>query len=134
MNNFSIHKTCSLLLVLLFCTFSIGVPILVSACPMMSSMNGSPCCCHHENASKTQAIQSMVHSSCCKAGALAAERNTTEFLLSKEHNDNAVSSVLFIIESPFTSSSLDLCFIQIPNGSPPFVINDIPVHVSSLLL
>ncbi len=134
MKNSFIHKICSLTLALSFCLFSIGVPVLIGACPMMSSAGASHACCLQNNSDHLTTVHSALHSSCCKAGSIAAERNTNEFLQSKESHCNPVPCVLFIVESPNVFSLHNLCFTSLTDHSPPFVLNDIPVRVSSLLL
>jgi|GEM_PF-1528205 len=134
MKNSFIHKICSFTLAFSFCLFSIGVPVILGACPMMSSANSSHACCLQNNSDLGTTVHSALHSSCCKAGSVAAERNTNEFLQSKESHCNPVSPFVFLIESSSTFSIRNLCFTSVANHSPPFVLNDIPVRVSSLLL
>lgn len=122
----------ALALALVFAVFNVGLPIVIYACPMMQQKASAlPCCGDTASRSGVQ-IGVSVDRSCCKT-VVAGQRNTTEFLQTKDHQLHVTVTPLFQHDAAerIAVQSISLRpHITIAVASPP----DIPVLFSSLLI
>jgi hypothetical protein len=125
-------------LALLFCAFTVGVPVVLASCPMMAdgTAPGRASCCA-DAADRTQtSVAAYKNTSCCET-KIAATRNTQEFLQSGA--DHGCTTVLAafpalvapaaLLESPASVSGRARW-----ESSPPPVSADLPVLYSALLI
>ena len=129
------YRTTSLALAMIFTLFSVGLPIVVAACPMTKGGMTTQICCDMGTSAKSQMISSMRNYSCCKT-IVAAERNTTEFIGNQGLYGlvaKAAGMYSILIARPVLPSSTFVISSASPNGSPPSRGN-ILIFVSSLLI
>ena len=134
------YRTSALILALVFCLFNVGLPIVISACPMMrsGSARGSCCIMNEKPAKPTLAVSRS--SSCCRT-VVAANRNTTEFLQSNNHDYHLLkieTLKIAVITSDQITSGVALHYTSSSTrcagtlAHPPD--DDIPILTSSLLI
>jgi hypothetical protein len=117
----------------LFLIFNIGLPVMLSMCPMMDSPR---CTCACQSSSDGGPVLTYVHSSCCTTTFLA-ERNTVPFLGVVKYNPPHCE-VSPVIGGTTAVSVLHyqqhLCSIAISDTGPPGT--EIPLYLmsSSLLI
>jgi hypothetical protein len=115
MTDFLKYRISALLLSTLFLVFNVGLPIVVTACPMHKASMKPSCCVQHSPVTGNH-FRTEKDNSCCKTTILS-ERNTTEFVESKYTADelnstSAVQPVVAIV------TSLDqLAFTLLPTTS-----------------
>ncbi len=117
-----------------FGVFNIGIPILIASCPMVAMMQGRTCpMCDDQDSPTTSKISTEQSTSCC-ATTIVAERNTNEFVQTKERTLDSTHQ-LTLAESPVFA-----CNVLAPastvfqtSPSPPTAV-DIPILISSLLI
>ena len=136
----STYRTSALVLAVLFCLFNIGLPIVVSACPMMKNGKAQGSCCVMKETLAKNTVSLSRNSSCCRT-VVAANRNTTEFLQSSNQNDHLLKieslKLVAVISSDLTASVLVTQHIvsdRILGKLFHPLDDDIPILISSLLI
>ncbi|TAK55532.1 MAG: hypothetical protein EPO24_12065 [Bacteroidetes bacterium] len=128
------YRWVSLGLAAVFCLYTVGLPIIISACPMMSANNGRGSCCA-ELPTDGLKISSTKDTSCCKT-TIAAKPNTSEFVASNLNLLHFNSIIFFAISTVVVNlQSTTTEYTSYVNSSPPlWSVMDIPVVTSSLLI
>ena len=136
MRNQNKYRLIAVLMVFVFSMFNVGLPIVISACPMMMHAPSNLSCCANANDFSGEKLLAQKNTSCCKL-TLAAERNTTEFVQSQ--NQIHLLPKLEIIVPVFVQTyKVEMCSVSlhcsaVDRASPPRH-EDIPIFVSSLLI
>lgn len=134
----STYRTSALILAIVFCLFNVGLPIVISACPMMKAGSSNASCCITTEKLSEQTVAISRNTSCCRT-ILAADRNTTEFLQS----NTPICQILKVESLPFIVTSdvsagvrLQILPVNLRSGTniPLVPDDDIPVFISSLLI
>lgn len=128
------YRSLALILTLVFCLFSIGIPVVIASCPMMKvSVRGA--CCPEQTTKNLPIVKGPQDYSCCVT-IIAAERNTNEYVQTQGYTSNtdkhySITPILhYSIENNLRIASHKI-FDNI--HSPP-LIEDIPIFTSSLLI
>jgi len=128
------HRVVTIFLALVFGVFNIGVPVVLASCPM-ADFSASPVCseCSDPSAASAEVLVNVSGMSCC-ATVIVADRNTTEFVQTKDAvKDNVKSQVVHFsaaITHPSIHSLVVVSFSRV-TSSPPRQ-EDISVFTSSL--
>jgi hypothetical protein len=120
-------------LICLFCTFNIGLPVVIASCPMMKAGGRGSCCAPKPSKAHTQSIAKTRSTDCCKT-VIAGERNTTEFVQSQFqlHYTPALEAILAPAFFNLNANLPVSGWAAIQQHPPPS--EDIPITVSSLLI
>lgn len=128
------YQTLILGVVGLFFLSTVGVPIVVAACPMMANGSFSAACCADREQPGTLKLRPVTDYSCCKT-VLVAEWNTTQYVqverdLPSPEKNVVVGSGTFLAN--FVLAGIPL----VPHvaANPPPRILDIPIFCFSLLI
>ena len=135
MNTISTYRLVGITITLVFAVFSIGVPIVVASCPMMTAGSSGAACCPVQNGNPTHTLTTPKNFSCCKS-VIAAERNKTEFMQTIDcvrNGQQTCYSALFIAPLSGLSNTIAVIDIRSISHSPPCMV-DRPVLFSSLLI
>lgn len=130
MMNPAYHRGTALLLSAVFCLFTIGVPIVVASCPMVTK--GIQPCCNEKPAGSGSRLVTEKNTSCCRT-VLAGERNLVEFLTVNSH----AGFVSLCAALPIQLDAADLCgdqALQSARSPSPPIGGSLRVLTSSLLL
>ncbi|MBI5215907.1 MAG: hypothetical protein HY960_09145 [Ignavibacteriae bacterium] len=127
------YKRTAFILALVFCIYNVGIPVVISACPMIANNKAKLACCADVSSGGLK-IKSSKDTSCCKF-AIVAKPNKTEYLKVKFDFElsNYFSFSFFQVLIDFSNSN-SLYFVSsfTSSSSPP--VTDIPVFTSSLLI
>jgi len=127
------RKLCCSLLAIHFLVFSAGIPVVLAACPMMSSAATRQACCVHAGFSHSLAVHSQTDNSCCKI-RIVADRNKTDAISSPDsrHSIPCVTQCFMPVEVALVERhSAMMLFTDV---SPPLLNGDLPLLHASLLL
>lgn len=108
---------------------SVGLPVLVVACGTSSAVVTTSCVtsCGEEGNGAHRISRPP-----CRAQVLFFERNATEYLAVKTETDTPVLQTLLVI--PAAAYCMPPSYTVAAEESPPFIQQDIPILVSSLLI
>jgi hypothetical protein len=128
------YRSVAIILAGVFMVFSIGIPVVLASCPMMTaSVRGA--CCPAQPVKGLPILQTQSDYSCCKT-VIASDRNKIEFLQTQTIEVSAKLQISIIPILPL-SPSIDFQYISkiflADTHSPP-AIEDIPIFTSSLLI
>jgi hypothetical protein len=134
MMNIFKYRAVAFFLAMTFCLFNVGLPIVVSSCPMVKTANSKTCrMCAEVPQSHMTTVTKTSDRSCCMT-IIAAGRNTTEFLQVKSSANDLTSSSAIVVR-PIVLQSVNVSFNDISLlYSPPLSSEDISLLTSSLLI
>jgi hypothetical protein len=125
------YRLAAYFLALLFGVYNVGIPIVLASCPMATV--GPVCSGCFEPGVGKERVTTHKDTSCC-ATIIAADRNTNEFLQSK---DLSVASLqmeaITILPADYAVVERAVSSISILSHSPP-VQPDLPILHSALLI
>lgn len=132
----SLYRPVAVALGCLFCIFSVGVPVVLASCPMMSGSSAALSCCPDAADRSHPSIAPYKNTSCCET-KIAASRNTQEFVQRNADLSELAASAL----APLVSLPGDPMPHLIPaspaaffDTSPPTSPVAFPILFSSLLI
>jgi hypothetical protein len=132
------YRLLSTVLALLFCAFTVGVPVVLASCPMMAdgAAGARASCCADASGGDQQSLRAFKNTSCCET-KIAAPRNTQEFLQAAA--DHGCLSVLaafaMVVAPPVTLEDRVSVAVRAALESPPSSVPvDLPILHSALLI
>jgi hypothetical protein len=111
----------SFLMVLVFTTFNVGIPVVAYVCPMMSVNN--PHCDMMPPATHGALSYTSEIPNCC-AGHVVAERNTTPYLSTEHYKDLhqlPLDQVTLVTNDFYHQNKQSLTEVSCISASPPFI-------------
>ncbi len=126
------HKAIAALLILVFGTFTVGIPVVKYLCPFMSSANPvCPMATEHTNGPAF----TFEKPSCC-GSYIIAERSTTPYLHVEKYNTPSTDIVNHFIASDFHPFQAIVINTVVPANTSPPPGEEIPLFVlnSALLI
>lgn len=122
--NPKVNITFTTLFLFAFSLFLVGLPVMVSLCPMMME-RGVPCC----STSETEDLVLTTQTGDCCASYILAERSTTPFITTSKYIPSNLAEVAVLGE--LLPSSLSLHTENSPGGnlSPPTVSASNPLFI-----
>ena len=128
------YRSVAIILAGIFSIFSIGIPVVIASCPMMTaSVRGA--CCPAQPVKGVPAIQTQRDYSCCKT-IIVAQRNTNEYVQTQGYAYNIEKHIFITPLIQYSAQNNFRVTSQIPldNIHSPPLIEDIPIFTSSLLI
>jgi len=110
---------------------SVGLPVIVVACGMGKVVMTKSCM---KSCGEVSMTGRRITRPPCAIQIAFIERNTTAYLPTKpEANLSGLQMLLVLPPSPLSTGSISSGYVK-PETSPPFIRNDIPILISSLLI
>ncbi len=127
------YHSVAFILAFVFCLYNVGLPIVISACPMTSNKTEKFTSCADTQTDGLK-ITSTKNTSCCKI-IIAAQPNNTEYLQVKFllENPNFIGFVFIQTSHELNTPSCSSYIGSVTSSSSP-PVKDIPVFTSSLLI
>lgn len=115
-----------------FLVFNVGLPIVLASCPMADMRTAGCGMCNDESSITAQQLTSVKNTSCCNT-AIAADKNSTEFVQAKyiTYEPAKFVAVTFV---PVHFDNLSYLISDLRKDRPLFLAIDIPIFTSSLLI
>jgi hypothetical protein len=140
MNTLKRHKYLSILLGVIFSVFTIGIPIVITTCPMMNSGHQTASCCLSLQRHEFGGTRFEGSKSCCRQ-TVTFNRNTNEFLQTLSPGQH------FVRFSCYTSVPVYMLDVPVVNATNQSIVSsthflykrsqrtgDLPILLSSLLI
>lgn len=131
MHNLNKNPLIAITLCLVLGLSSVGLPVIVVACSMGTVVVTKSCivtCDRHSHEGQIIARQP------CRAAMFFFDRNTTAYLPAKSEAKPILLQALLLLPASSLATGSNVAGSVKPEPSPPFIQQDIPVFISSLLI
>jgi len=127
------YRSIALVFAVIFIVFNVGIPVVISSCPMMKE-SVRPSCCPQQSDFRNPVVNKYNNYSCCKT-IISPGKNRIEYI--PTNVDINLKIVKYTISSSLefsTNNYTDVAKRSLSNTHSPPSFRDIPIITSSLLI